>query len=72
MKKDANGGNYFSFICQDINDLEHSAQVNLPRVSVIMPLKGFGEHNLQNWRSQVAISTEFINSHLFITINSLT
>ncbi|KAH7684854.1 Ceramide glucosyltransferase protein [Dioscorea alata] len=53
MKKDADGGNYFSFICQDINDLEHSAQVNLPRVSVIMPLKGFGEHNMQNWRSQI-------------------
>ena len=55
MKKDADGGNYFSFICQDINGLEHSAQVNLPRVSVIMPLKGFGEHNLQNWRSQVTL-----------------
>ncbi|KAJ0972394.1 hypothetical protein J5N97_020353 [Dioscorea zingiberensis] len=53
MKKNSDGGNYFSFICQDINDLEHSAQLNLPRVSVIMPLKGFGEHNLQNWRSQI-------------------
>ncbi|XP_074269144.1 uncharacterized protein LOC141592402 isoform X2 [Silene latifolia] len=28
-------------------------QVNLPRVSVVMPLKGFGEHNLHNWRSQI-------------------
>uniref|UniRef100_A0A804N3U8 Uncharacterized protein n=1 Tax=Zea mays TaxID=4577 RepID=A0A804N3U8_MAIZE len=26
---------------------------NLPRVSVVMPLKGFGEHNLQNWRTQI-------------------
>ncbi|MED6131258.1 hypothetical protein PIB30_008298 [Stylosanthes scabra] len=30
-----------------------SCQVNLPRVTVIMPLKGFGEHNLHNWRSQL-------------------
>ncbi|KAG5382564.1 hypothetical protein IGI04_034034 [Brassica rapa subsp. trilocularis] len=28
-------------------------QVQLPRVSVVMPLKGFGEHNLHNWRSQI-------------------
>ncbi|KAK6151847.1 hypothetical protein DH2020_014482 [Rehmannia glutinosa] len=27
--------------------------VNLPRVSVVMPLKGFGEHNLHNWRTQI-------------------
>ncbi|KAG6523738.1 hypothetical protein ZIOFF_013615 [Zingiber officinale] len=46
-------GNSFAFICGDINDLEHSAQMNLPGVSVIMPLKGFGEHNLQNWRTQI-------------------
>ncbi|XP_039139060.1 uncharacterized protein LOC120276398 [Dioscorea cayenensis subsp. rotundata] len=53
LKKKIEGGNYFAFICQDINSLEHSAQLNLPRVTVIMPLKGFGEHNLQNWRSQI-------------------
>lgn len=53
MKKNIERGNSFAFICQDINDLEHSAQMKLPRVSVVMPLKGFGEHNLQNWRSQV-------------------
>ncbi|XP_052200408.1 uncharacterized protein LOC127806880 [Diospyros lotus] len=47
------GGNGFSFLCHDINDLEHSNQVKLPRVSVVMPLKGFGEHNLHNWRSQI-------------------
>jgi hypothetical protein len=46
-------GNSFAFICQDINELEHSNQVNLPRVTVIMPLKGFGEHNLHNWKTQV-------------------
>ncbi|PKA59268.1 hypothetical protein AXF42_Ash001362 [Apostasia shenzhenica] len=53
MKRNLNCGNSFAFICDDINDLEHSTQVNLPRVSVIMPLKGFGEHNLQNWKSQI-------------------
>lgn len=53
IKRNIKGGNHFAFICNDINDLEHSAQLNLPRVSVIMPLKGFGEHNLQNWRTQV-------------------
>jgi len=46
-------GNSFAFICHDINELEHSNQVNLPKVTVIMPLKGFGEHNLHNWRTQV-------------------
>ncbi|KAF3442971.1 hypothetical protein FNV43_RR16889 [Rhamnella rubrinervis] len=46
-------GNGFSFLCHDINELEHPYQVNLPRVSVVMPLKGFGEHNLHNWRSQI-------------------
>ncbi|XP_020673955.1 uncharacterized protein LOC110093416 [Dendrobium catenatum] len=53
IKHNIDGGNSFGFICDDINDLEHSVQVNLPRVSVVMPLKGFGEHNLQNWRSQI-------------------
>ncbi|KAK8916318.1 hypothetical protein KSP39_PZI023168 [Platanthera zijinensis] len=53
LKNIIEAGNSFGFICNDINDLEHSAQVNLPRVSVVMPLKGFGEHNLQNWRSQI-------------------
>lgn len=46
-------GNSFAFLCDDIDELEHSVQESLPRVSVIMPLKGFGEHNLQNWRTQV-------------------
>lgn len=46
-------GNSFSFLCHDINELEHSNQVNLPQVTVVMPLKGFGEHNLHNWRTQV-------------------
>ncbi|KAE9588169.1 putative ceramide glucosyltransferase [Lupinus albus] len=46
-------GNSFAFICDDINELEHSNQINLPRVTVIMPLKGFGEHNLHNWRTQL-------------------
>jgi len=53
MKHNLEGGNSFAFMCDDINELEHSAQLTLPRVSVVMPLKGFGEHNLQNWRSQI-------------------
>ncbi|XP_050369140.1 uncharacterized protein LOC126787269 [Argentina anserina] len=53
MKDSMRGGNSFAFLCQDIMELEHSNQVNLPRVSVVMPLKGFGEHNLHNWRSQI-------------------
>ncbi|XP_047338072.1 uncharacterized protein LOC124941763 [Impatiens glandulifera] len=50
---DVNGDNDFSFLCHDINELEHCNQINLPKVSVVMPLKGFGEHNLHNWRSQI-------------------
>ena len=54
IKGRARAGNSFAFICNDISELEHSNQVNLPRVTVIMPLKGFGEHNLHNWRTQVS------------------
>ncbi|CAN6470176.1 unnamed protein product [Victoria cruziana] len=53
MKVQIERGNSFAFLCDDINDLDHYNQINLPRVSVVMPLKGFGEHNLQNWRSQI-------------------
>ncbi|KAK4778008.1 hypothetical protein SAY87_018195 [Trapa incisa] len=53
MKSSMRRGNSFAFLCHDINELEHSRQVQLPRVSVVMPLKGFGEHNLHNWRSQI-------------------
>ncbi|KAL8489719.1 hypothetical protein ACS0TY_025565 [Phlomoides rotata] len=53
MKESIKTGNNFAFLCYDINDLEHSNQVILPRVSVVMPLKGFGEHNLHNWKTQV-------------------
>lgn len=53
MKESMRSGNSFAFISHDIDALEHSNQVNLPRVSVVMPLKGFGEHNLHNWRSQI-------------------
>ncbi|KAL0410598.1 UNVERIFIED_CONTAM: hypothetical protein Slati_3649500 [Sesamum latifolium] len=53
LKESIKSGNEFAFLCYDINDLEHSNQVNLPRVSVVMPLKGFGEHNLHNWSSQI-------------------
>ncbi|XVF49105.1 hypothetical protein PTKIN_Ptkin03bG0241800 [Pterospermum kingtungense] len=53
MKDGIKSGNSFAFLCHDINELEHSNQVNLPRVAVVMPLKGFGEHNLHNWKSQI-------------------
>ncbi len=55
MEDSMRRGNSFAFLCHDINELEHSRQVQLPRVSVVMPLKGFGEHNLHNWRSQVRL-----------------
>ncbi|KAL4180773.1 hypothetical protein AMTRI_Chr12g234100 [Amborella trichopoda] len=53
IKNAIKGGNHFAFLTTDISNLEHGAQVNLPKVSVVMPLKGFGEHNLRNWRSQI-------------------
>jgi cellulose synthase/poly-beta-1,6-N-acetylglucosamine synthase-like glycosyltransferase len=53
IKNSIKAGNSLAFLYQDINELEHSRQVKLPRVSVVMPLKGFGEHNLHNWRSQI-------------------
>ncbi|KAK4790409.1 hypothetical protein SAY86_017713 [Trapa natans] len=53
MKDSMRNGNSFAFLFHDINELEHSKQAQLPRVSVVMPLKGFGEHNLHNWRSQI-------------------
>ncbi|XP_052183796.1 uncharacterized protein LOC127795877 isoform X3 [Diospyros lotus] len=53
MEESMKGGNSFAFLYHDINDLKHSNQVNLPRVSVVLPLKGFGEYNLHNWRSQI-------------------
>ncbi|KAK3016473.1 hypothetical protein RJ639_007722 [Escallonia herrerae] len=53
MKESMKSGNSFAFLCHDINDLEHSKQANLPRVTVVMPLKGFGEHNLHNWTTQI-------------------
>uniref|UniRef100_A0A0D9YIV2 ceramide glucosyltransferase n=1 Tax=Oryza glumipatula TaxID=40148 RepID=A0A0D9YIV2_9ORYZ len=53
MRRRIVDGNSFAFLCDDVNELEHSVQEKLPRVSVIMPLKGFGEHNLQNWRTQI-------------------
>lgn len=53
MKAEMKNGNSLSFLYHDINELEHFNQVNLPRVTVVMPLKGFGEHNLHNWRSQI-------------------
>jgi len=56
IKDSMRAGNSFSFLCHDITELEHSYQTNLPRVTVVMPLKGFGEHNLHNWRSQVSCS----------------
>lgn len=53
MKRKIKEGHSLAFLSHDINDLEHSKQAKLPRVTVVMPLKGFGEHNLHNWRSQV-------------------
>lgn len=59
MKNRMKDGNSLAFLYHDINEFEHSKQVNLPRVTVVMPLKGFGEHNLHNWRTQVWASNSF-------------
>lgn len=69
LKDNMKAGNFFGFLCQDISELEHSMQIKLPRVSVVMPLKGFGEHNLQNWRSQVRMQFNVTNSSLRSYIN---
>lgn len=53
MEEETRRDNSFAFLCHDVNELEHSNQVKLPRVTVVMPLKGFGEHNLHNWRTQI-------------------
>uniref|UniRef100_A0ACD5XAJ1 Uncharacterized protein n=1 Tax=Avena sativa TaxID=4498 RepID=A0ACD5XAJ1_AVESA len=53
MRRKMANGHSFAFLCDDVDELEHSVQEKLPRVSVIMPLKGLGEHNLQNWRTQI-------------------
>ncbi|XP_039012021.1 uncharacterized protein LOC120141000 isoform X3 [Hibiscus syriacus] len=67
IKDGMKGGNSFSFLCHDINELEHSNQVNLPRVSIVMPLKGFGEHNLHNWKSQDVVDAKVIVAGLSTT-----
>ncbi|XP_022749863.1 uncharacterized protein LOC111299128 isoform X2 [Durio zibethinus] len=67
IKDGMKGGNSFAFLCHDINELEHSNQVNLPRVSVVMPLKGFGEHNLHNWKSQDDVDAKIIVAGLSTT-----
>uniref|UniRef100_A0A453G348 ceramide glucosyltransferase n=1 Tax=Aegilops tauschii subsp. strangulata TaxID=200361 RepID=A0A453G348_AEGTS len=53
MRRKMASGHSFAFLCDDVDELEHSVQQKLPMVSVVMPLKGFGEHNLQNWRTQI-------------------
>lgn len=63
-------GNSFAFLCLDVNELEHSNQVNLPHVTVVMPLKGFGEHNLHNWRTQVNIVHELVGSICSLLLQS--
>lgn len=70
MKDAMKNGNSLSFLCHDINELEHSYQVNLPRVTVVMPLKGFGEHNLHNWRSQVRTQDTFSWNLFDVTVSS--
>ncbi|XP_062149076.1 uncharacterized protein LOC133857757 isoform X2 [Alnus glutinosa] len=67
MKDSMQRGNSFAFLSCDINELEHSNQVNLPRVSVVMPLKGFGEHNLHNWRSQDEVDAKVLVAGLSTT-----
>ncbi|KAB2618455.1 hypothetical protein D8674_014324 [Pyrus ussuriensis x Pyrus communis] len=60
MKDSMQRGNSFAFLCHDITELEHSNQLKLPRVTVVMPLKGFGEHNLHNWRTQDEVDAKIV------------
>ncbi|KAL3678207.1 hypothetical protein R1sor_021163 [Riccia sorocarpa] len=53
IQEDEAAGNPFGFLYHDMNSLETSAQTSLPRVAVVMPLKGVGEFNIGNWRTQV-------------------
>ncbi|KAL7597921.1 hypothetical protein Lser_V15G25662 [Lactuca serriola] len=53
METSMQGGNSFAFLSHDIHDLERSKQEDLPGVTVVMPLKGFGEHNIHNWKTQI-------------------
>ncbi|KAG6548219.1 hypothetical protein Mapa_010270 [Marchantia paleacea] len=53
IRDDEAAGNPFGFLYHDIGALETSVQERLPRVAVVMPLKGVGEFNLGNWRTQV-------------------
>lgn len=67
MRRKMADGHSFAFLCDDVDELEHSVQQKLPMVSVVMPLKGFGEHNLQNWRTQVqSVCNIFIHIHAYI------
>ncbi|KAH7440082.1 hypothetical protein KP509_04G090400 [Ceratopteris richardii] len=53
IKDGEQSGHSFSFLYSDMNDLEHSVQAKLPRVTIIMPIKGVSEHSESNWRSQL-------------------
>lgn len=46
-------GNPFSFVSADSAYFSHEYQSSLPKVTVIMPCKGFSEHSAANWKSQV-------------------
>ncbi|XP_024527369.1 uncharacterized protein LOC9633534 [Selaginella moellendorffii] len=53
MKRAQRNGNSLAFLNVDVESFEHGAQAMLPRVTVVMPVKGFGEHTIRNWRSQL-------------------
>eukprot|EP00850_Spirogloea_muscicola_P013057 SM000087S23339 [mRNA] locus=s87:49953:54292:- [translate_table: standard] len=50
----AEADNPFAFLSLRPEELLHSSQLRLPKVTIIMPVKGVNEHSVDNWRSQIA------------------
>eukprot|EP00850_Spirogloea_muscicola_P018846 SM000177S03179 [mRNA] locus=s177:35680:39904:- [translate_table: standard] len=50
----AEADNPFAFLISRPEELLHSSQLRLPKVTIIMPVKGVNEHSVDNWRSQIA------------------
>eukprot|EP00850_Spirogloea_muscicola_P010612 SM000063S20002 [mRNA] locus=s63:263064:267377:+ [translate_table: standard] len=46
--------NPFAFLSLRPEELLHSSQMRLPKVTIIMPVKVVNEHSVDNWRSQIA------------------
>ncbi|GAQ86905.1 Glucosylceramide Synthase (UDP-glucose-dependent) [Klebsormidium nitens] len=54
IRKSERKGNTLAFLSHDGGGLSYKAQSGLPSVSVILPVKGIGEHSVSNWETQLA------------------